>query len=696
MLYCLADWKFWYRHPLRRVSTGDKDPFLFYTFVSMLSLGVLASASTIQEASAAGGLLTDGPSCAAIGGTWTGFRTCTVSSLSVNPLETLTVDTGVTLNNTGSITIDGKLDNLGGFVANNRGGVISVSQTGALNNLGGFINNGVSSITPLVIYANGDQYDPHVSGDYASYSSDIAIRYYNFVTKTDAQIPAGPSARDLLSDVSGSNIVFSRIVAGKTAAIMLFDAATPSIDPIEIDPVNNADRFGAAIGGSTIAYVDFGLHANGELVIYDLLSMNSLRITNDAEYDDNPQVSPVGDVVVWTHCPILSKCEIWQAVKTGGSWTTSVMTSSMNSLHNPDTNGNIVVYDGQTAISPSRVFWQPVAGGTEEEITMLGVNTNPSISGNVIVFESRPTLFDTSDIFVHDLLTKMTFRLTYTPLVDEQLNDVTVLSGGMTRIVWSDDEDGFDQRNVHGATFGFGDGTINNSGILYDNADGTINNYSGSINNLCDGAVNILGEFNGNPITYSPCGMAFTIVTSQAITAGQSSSPITIQLQHDIDTLANAGNGGINVELSSTSSAGQFSTSSSFASTTDHAIIPAGSNSTIFYYKDSVAGTPTITASSPTLSSSTVMLTISELDVDGDGIPDSQDNCPNINNSDQLDSNGDGTGDACEGSNNETDTLFNIPLSGWIAIVVALSAVVLIALYQKKKLADYLRKRKAD
>src|SRR5450759_4841610 len=57
----------------------------------------------------------------------------------------------------------------------------------------------------------GDQTDPHVSGDWAAYASDLSIRYYNFATNIDAEIPMGSSLHDLLSDVSGSKIVFSRI-----------------------------------------------------------------------------------------------------------------------------------------------------------------------------------------------------------------------------------------------------------------------------------------------------------------------------------------------------------------------------------------------------------------------------------------------------------------------------------------------------
>jgi len=39
---------------------------------------------------------------------------------------------------------------------------------------------------------------------------------------------------------------------------------------------------------------------------------------------------------------------------------------------------------------------------------------------------------------------------------------------------------------------------------------------------------------------------------------------------------------------------------------------------------------------------------VQEPDRDGDGVPDELDNCPDITNPDQIDSDGDGTGDACE------------------------------------------------
>lgn len=46
-------------------------------------------------------------------------------------------------------------------------------------------------------------------------------------------------------------------------------------------------------------------------------------------------------------------------------------------------------------------------------------------------------------------------------------------------------------------------------------------------------------------------------------------------------------------------------------------------------------------------------------DSDGDGVPDSQDNCITVANPDQIDTDGDGTGDACEGDNNGTNNQNN-------------------------------------
>jgi len=314
--------------------------------------------------------------------------------------------------------------------------------------------NGVMPTLTSVTINNGagDQYDPHVSGDLAAYTSDLSIRYYNFATDSDAAIPMGISARDLLSDTSGGKIVFSRVITGIKTAIMVFDTTTAAVT--EIDAASSVTRIGSAIGGNTIAYVDFTLEAHGELVIHDLVTSTSVRITNDAALDANPSVTPDGTVVTWEHCATSSSnCDIWQAVKTGAVWNVGVAAGSIDQHEgNPDSNGALVVYDSLRA-GNTDIFWRPVAGGPEAQLQMTGFEANPSIASNLILFESRPTLFETTDIFVYDIIANRLYQVTNTPLVTEQLNDITVLPDGRVRVVWTSDEDGFDQRNVKAATF---------------------------------------------------------------------------------------------------------------------------------------------------------------------------------------------------------------------------------------------------
>jgi len=300
----------------------------------------------------------------------------------------------------------------------------------------------------------GDQYDPHVSGDWVAYTSGAEIRYFNFSTNVDAAIPLGGAARDLLAGVSGSKIAFSRVIVGVKVAVMVFDAAAPGTPPVEINPAAATTRFGAAIGGQTVAYIDFGLQANGELVIHDLGTSASTRMTNDTSVDGNPMVSDDGTVVVWEHCvSSLTNCDIWQAVKTNATWVASVVSDSTSPEGNPDSNGTLVVYDSQRS-GKSSIFMRPVAGGAEVELEFPGVQRDPRIAGDFIVFQSAATIFDTSDIYIYDTVNNRLFQITDTPLVTEQLNDITVLPDGRVRVVWSSDEDG-DTRNVKSATLRF-------------------------------------------------------------------------------------------------------------------------------------------------------------------------------------------------------------------------------------------------
>jgi Tol biopolymer transport system component len=321
------------------------------------------------------------------------------------------------------------------------------------------VNGPAPTLSPVTINASpGDQTDPHVSGDWAAYSDGHGIRYYNFATGLDAQIPTPADGWDSLSDVSGSKIVFSRYYPPNLRiGVMVFDAATPGAAPIELAQVDGSNRPSSAIGGDTVAWIDLGLEAYGELVIHDLATNIAIRITFDTVIDQNPAVSPDGNVVVWEHCVTGDslRCDIRQAVKSGSTWVVNPVTTTAEPDGNPDSNGDIVVYDSARS-GNSDIYWTPVGLGSAGQLELPGWEKNPSIAGRYIGFESGAFAGASADLFVYDLVENRLYQLTSTP-ANEQLNDITVLSDGRVRVIWATDEDGGSARNIKAATFALAD-----------------------------------------------------------------------------------------------------------------------------------------------------------------------------------------------------------------------------------------------
>jgi len=99
-------------------------------------------------------------------------------------------------------------------------------------------NGGLAGGTTITIdNGPGDQTDPHVNGDLAVYTDSnppSQIRYYDFVTLANNAVPSGPAgSRDLLSDVFGDLIAFSRINPDFSTSAMVYDVSSKPPATIE-------------------------------------------------------------------------------------------------------------------------------------------------------------------------------------------------------------------------------------------------------------------------------------------------------------------------------------------------------------------------------------------------------------------------------------------------------------------------------
>lgn len=319
---------------------------------------------------------------------------------------------------------------------------------------GAFVVIGTSpaKTTTTVNDGPGDQTDPHVSGDFVAYTSNAdgtnRIRYHNLTTGDDVVVPnAGED--DFLSDVSGTRIAFVRVNA--SSGIYAYEVGAAAA--MEVAPSPTANRRNPAIGGNTVAWQDLGFSPSpleSEIVVADVTTGATTRLTTDAMLDRTPAVSPDGNVVVWIKCNTSgTACDVWKAVRVGTTWTTSiVVTGAAGEESSPDSDGQIIVY-ASTRAGETDVYWQPVAGGAENRLSLTGSQNNPSVSRGVIAFDSQDA--GNVDVWMYVVATSNAFPITSTGAANETLNDVFVASDGLVRAVYQSDATG--DLNVYAASF---------------------------------------------------------------------------------------------------------------------------------------------------------------------------------------------------------------------------------------------------
>lgn len=274
----------------------------------------------------------------------------------------------------------------------------------------------------------GDQTNPGIDCNLISYRSDDlqGSSRIHVVPAPNMDYLLPGNGLDYLPRVGGNRVTFTE-VNPLGDEVVVFDTGAQ----IRID-IPGFKRRNSAIGGDLVAFEDrsyFAAPNQSELGVYDLSTGMDIRLTSDALFDKNPAVSPAGNAVVWEKCQTDGTgCDIYNAIETSpGVFTTKVLTGSAVEDRDPVTNGQIVVY---TSIrnGENDIYYQPLAGGAETRIAILGDQRDLSISGNLIAFESAAQLGDPYDIYVYDLSTGTLYQATNTA-VDEVVGGIAFCNG---------------------------------------------------------------------------------------------------------------------------------------------------------------------------------------------------------------------------------------------------------------------------
>lgn len=323
----------------------------------------------------------------------------------------------------------------------------------------------------------GQQLDPHISGTLVAYTDNTVIPqigYFDFKTGVGTAISNAFSddpfdvSLDLWPDVSGSTIVFTRQHA-VTSRIMEFDVVKSALT--EVDPAASPFRFGSAVGGNTVAYVDHpGVSSwpSSSLLDTQVVAWSrSLRqrwilgTYSGVQLGTTPvSVSSDGNVIGW-RIDAGGMCTHYQAILANGSWAVSAIASTAYTSPyvgrrcggpSVDTSGKFVAYVSNGAVDLD-IFIRSVSTGKVTQVEIPGEQLNPRVAGNFIAFQSIAPGATTADVYVYDVAANLLYPITATTGVNETLNDITLAPGeGRVRMDWSPND-----QDIVGANIAFND-----------------------------------------------------------------------------------------------------------------------------------------------------------------------------------------------------------------------------------------------
>ncbi|PWT87805.1 MAG: hypothetical protein C5B55_14210 [Blastocatellia bacterium] len=281
----------------------------------------------------------------------------------------------------------------------------------------------------------GNEFNAHVDCDVASYTYDdfqgsSTIHYQNLSTGVDSVIPGNQV--DLLSDVSGSHVAFTEVTFnGDTVRVFDTSSQTQIVVP-------GLGLSNPSIGGNLVAFEDRGSVTSPgavDISTYDLSSQTVTKLTNDSFDNESPDVSPNGDAVVWAQCISgQAGCDIYSAIQTSpGVFTTRQLTSGRHEgRYEVSTNGEVAVYISDRT-GERDVYYQPLTGGNEVHLAIAGDQWSPTISGDLISFQSGP--LGVAPMYVYDIRSGNLFQVVV-PTAYNRIPEINVC-GDTGRIVYS-------------------------------------------------------------------------------------------------------------------------------------------------------------------------------------------------------------------------------------------------------------------
>jgi hypothetical protein len=345
----------------------------------------------------------------------------------------------------------------------------------------------VASTSAAVATGPGNQTDPHVSGSLVTWTdisgTESRIGYADLATGTTGFIP-NAGHRDSLSGVDGDLIAFRRVYTDTTPGrpVMIFDRALPGAAPRELAPEPGARRAFPAIGGTTVAFMQFVAASStvSEICVADAAVPDApaVCLTNDGLSNRDPAVSPDGNTVTWAKCQADGTgCDVYVVRRGTGGWgTVTQLTDSTGEDILPATDGEIVTYTSNAG-GDYDIWWEDVDGSDEHQLVLPdapgSIEGNSNISRGALTFERELPGSTNADLYLYRPAGNVLSRLTATPDVDETLNAIWLSASDELRVAWAS-PDGLSpgHNDIHAlrAELGTPAGPVYAACLLYDPA----------------------------------------------------------------------------------------------------------------------------------------------------------------------------------------------------------------------------------